>query len=47
MCYDNAHLVLHFGQDVMHNFKENQNFQFSAQKSALLMKQMNFLYFTT
>ena len=24
--------MLDFGQDVMHNFEENQNFQFSAQK---------------
>ena len=32
MCYDKAHLVLDFGQDIMHNFEENQNFQFSAQK---------------
>ena len=32
MCYDKAHLVLDFGQDIMHNFEENQNFQISAQK---------------
>ena len=43
VCYnDDVHLVLDFGWDPMHNFEENKKIHFSAQKSALLMKQ-NFL----